>query len=178
LRRATASLEGGTAAASGTEVTAMLGSTVRFERIVVGVDASAASRRALSWAAGLARGTGAEIVAVHVIHPPWHSESVPLAPVGEDIVLAYKRWRTDMERVVREEWCAALDGVGVEYSTHVLEGGPAALLGVANREDADAIVVGRSGRSGFTELLLGSFSHHIVHHSSIPVIVVPAKEDG
>jgi nucleotide-binding universal stress UspA family protein len=66
----------------------------------------------------------------------------------------------------------------VAYRSLSVEGGPAALLGVANREQAELVVVGRSGRSGLSELLLGSFSHHIVHHSSVPVVVIPAESEG
>jgi nucleotide-binding universal stress UspA family protein len=46
---------------------------------------------------------------------------------------------------------------------------------VAERENADLIVVGRRGRSGVAELLLGSTSHELVLHSKQPVLVVSAK---
>jgi nucleotide-binding universal stress UspA family protein len=39
------------------------------------------------------------------------------------------------------------------------EGGADALIQPAGSEDADLIVVGRRGLGGFTELVLGSFSH-------------------
>ena len=65
----------------------------------------------------------------------------------------------------------------VNYRASTADGGPRGLLGLANREHADAIVVGRRWRSGLAELVLGSFSHHLVHHSSRPVIVVPQDDD-
>jgi nucleotide-binding universal stress UspA family protein len=57
-----------------------------------------------------------------------------------------------------------------------IEGGPKALIDLADADDADAIVVGRRGRGGFAELVLGSFSHHLVHHSRRPVVFVPPVE--
>jgi nucleotide-binding universal stress UspA family protein len=49
------------------------------------------------------------------------------------------------------------------------------IAAVAQREKADVIVVGRRGRGGVAELLLGSTSHELVLHSRLPVLVVSAK---
>jgi nucleotide-binding universal stress UspA family protein len=43
---------------------------------------------------------------------------------------------------------------------------------VADRENADIVVVGRRGRGGVKELLLGSVSHALVLHSKRPVLVI------
>jgi hypothetical protein len=56
-----------------------------------------------------------------------------------------------MARLLEEQWCAAPRSAGVPYRSFSFEGGPAALLGVANREQAELVVVGRSGRSGLSE---------------------------
>jgi nucleotide-binding universal stress UspA family protein len=149
--------------------------TDRVRRIVVGADGSTASLRAISWAARRAAEIGGEVVAVHAIQPFWMIDGIANS---EDMAAAYKGWQDDMARVLEEQWCAALRSAGVPYRSLSVEGGPAALLGVANREQAELVVVGRSGRSGLSELLLGSFSHHVVHHSSVPVVVIPAESEG
>jgi nucleotide-binding universal stress UspA family protein len=46
---------------------------------------------------------------------------------------------------------------------------------VADRENADMVVVGRRGRGGVAELLLGSTSHELVLNSKHPVLVISAK---
>jgi nucleotide-binding universal stress UspA family protein len=58
-----------------------------------------------------------------------------------------------------------------------MEDGRAAsvIADVADRENADMVVVGRRGRGGVAELLLGSTSHELVLHSRRPVLVVSAK---
>ncbi|MGZ4114315.1 MAG: universal stress protein [Actinomycetota bacterium] len=149
--------------------------TDRVRRIVVGVDGSAASLRAISWAARRAAEIDGEVIAVHAIQPFWMIDGIANS---EDMALAYKNWQEDMERVLEEQWCVPLRTTGVAYRSFSVAGGPAALLGVANREQAELVVVGRSGHSGLSELLLGSFSHHVVHHSSVPIVVIPAESEG
>jgi nucleotide-binding universal stress UspA family protein len=43
----------------------------------------------------------------------------------------------------------------------------------AEDEDVDAIILGREGHTTMGELLLGSVSHYVVHHTEIPVTLVP-----
>ncbi len=152
------------------------GSSDCFRRIVVGVDGSEASHRALVWAARFAQATKAEILAVHAVDTPAFLRGGPEA-MPEGVAAAWDEWRSDTERVLEKDWCTPLREAGVPFRGRTVEGGPRALLGTANREHADAIIVGRRGRGGLVELVLGSFSHHLVHHSSLPVIVVPYDGD-
>lgn len=159
-------------------MTADRAGAVAFRRIVAGVDGSASSRRALVWAARFALATNAEIVAVHALETPAFVGGEPKmgrSPISDDVHAAWKEWRADTERVLDEDWCMPLRQARVPYRAVTVDGGPRGLLGLANHEHADAIVVGRRGRSGLAELVLGSFSHHLVHHSSRPVIVVPQE---
>ena len=143
-----------------------------MRRIVVGVDGSDDSARALAWAVGLARDTGAVIEAVQAweLTYAWIDSYVP-----------------DLERWAKEAAAAAgrsLDAVvnrtshgGVVIERSIVEG-PAAkvLLDAAAR--ADVVVVGSRGRGGFRELLIGSVSQQVVHHSPVPVVVVPHRGSG
>lgn len=56
----------------------------------------------------------------------------------------------------------------------MVEDGRAAsvLIKVADALDADVVVVGRRGRGGVAELLLGSVSHELVLHCKRPVLVI------
>jgi nucleotide-binding universal stress UspA family protein len=79
--------------------------------------------------------------------------------------------RTDFEN----KWCKPLKVSGIRYRT-VMEDGRAAsvIAAVADREKADVVIVGRRGRGGVAELLLGSASHELVLHSKRPVLVISA----
>lgn len=160
-------------------MTSDLGGLEVLRRIVVGVDGSASSHRALVWAARLALATNAEIIAVHAVDTPAFISGDPEVGrlMSDDVRIAWKEWQADLERLLEEDWCVPLRQARVPFRAKTVAGGPRALLGLANHEHADVIVVGRRGRGGLAELVLGSFSHHLVHHSSLPVIVVPQAGD-
>ena len=129
-----------------------------IERILVGVDGSEDSRRALEWAAELAAPLGAEVVAVHALGLLEHLEA------GADLVSVFE-----------ERWCAPLAEHPEVRARRVVEDGPPAmvLLRLADQEEADLVVVGSRGVGGFDELLLGSTSTQVTHHARVPVTVIP-----
>jgi nucleotide-binding universal stress UspA family protein len=136
-----------------------------MSRIVVGVDGSAASVRALGWALGQARATGGVVEAVIAWDIPTSYGAGPTVADGEDLAGA-----------AQQALAAAVDGVssaypGVAVQRRVLRGHPAAVL-VDQTKDADLLVVGSHGRGGFAGVLLGSVSQQCVHHATCPVVVV------
>lgn len=138
-----------------------------LRRIVVGIDGSENSRRALEWAILLTEGFDAELLAVHALGLLTH--------VGDGPPIPSHNHRQEVQEVFERDWCAALAGSGVARRTLCLEGPPVpALLGVSESEQADLLVVGSRGVGGFAELRLGSTSHQLVEQSRRPVLVVPS----
>jgi nucleotide-binding universal stress UspA family protein len=144
-----------------------------IERIVVGVDGSEQSCTALDWAIRMARCAGSEVIAVYATRA--HSRRrVGVAPPAE----------FDTDRVLRaafeKEWCKRLAAAGIPHRTLVREGQPASVLaGVAEQVGADLIVVGRRGRVGVAEFVLGSVSHELTQHAARPVLLVsPTRKPG
>ncbi len=138
-----------------------------IERILVGVDGSDDSRRALEHAARLAQRLDSEVLAVHALglldrlHP------------GDDLVPSSSH-REEITKLFKTEWCAPLDVHHVRSRRIVEDGPPAmALLRLADAEDVDMIIVGSRGVGGFPELLLGSTSMQLVQHATVPVTVIP-----
>ena len=140
---------------------------MKLERIVVGVDGSDNSLAAVRWAANLAAGMGAEVVAVHALGL--------LDKVGPGGAVPAQPHREDIRRHFEEEWCAPLDAPGIASRRMVRDGNPVSvLLAVADEEDADLIVVGSRGLGGYPELLLGSTSTQVAQRARCPVAVFPS----
>ena len=60
--------------------------------------------------------------------------------------------------------------------TFVEEGIPyEVILNVAKEWDADIIVLGTHGRTGFSHLIMGSVAEKVIRHSEIPVFIIPTK---
>jgi nucleotide-binding universal stress UspA family protein len=134
-------------------------------RVVVGLDGSVASQAALRWAAGLVRAEGGDLVAASV-------RIVPFAEIWPETV--EERRRGEAERL--EQWCAPLDDAGVSFRRALLEGDPRQqLLEIADRDHADLLVVGARGSGGNRHALhLGSTTHHLIHHTRVPLAAIPA----
>lgn len=142
---------------------------MKLRTILVGVDGSADSMRAVQWAAGLAEQTDAKVVAVHAVGL--------LESLGENDAVSPPQHHHDIEEAFEKIWCAPLDAV--RNSRHILFGSPVPLLlAVAEQVEADLIVVGSRGVGGFPQLLLGSTSMQLAHHSKRPVTVVPNERIG
>jgi nucleotide-binding universal stress UspA family protein len=143
----------------------------RSPRIVIGLDGSPGSTHALQWVIDMAKRLDAEIVAVHVDSLPTY---VP-GPMGIVPPAETPEQRANLEEAFSTEWCLPLPTSGVRFRAIIEEGTSigSALIDAGLREGADMIVVGSRGLNGVTELLLGSVSHYVAHHSAIPVVIVP-----
>ena len=140
-------------------------------RIVVGVDGSPSSAQALRWAAGQARHTGAEVHAVIAWLPPTVYAWGPALPSDLD-------WSEDCGTALEQTITKTLDGPDAEsVHRHVVRGHPAQAL-LDEAVGADLLVVGCRGHGGFTGMLLGSVSQHVIAHSPCPVLVVHDEGDG
>jgi nucleotide-binding universal stress UspA family protein len=139
-----------------------------FRLLMVGVDGSDGSRRALEWAAGMSQATGAHVLAVHVL--TYSREFI------HDVMPETMRtWRRELEDDLRTRWVKPLLAAGVDHRAVVVEGESpaAALLDLADRERADVLIVGAKGHGGFADRVLGGVSYRITHRARQPVVVVP-----
>ena len=140
----------------------------KWKTIVVGVDGSPGSRKALAWAAAEAADHGADLSVVnvweHTLLPPAGSVSVSEHYVPEPS----QRTTDELVRVIKEELG---DDPPVQIQAQVKEGRPAKVL-IDESAAADLLVVGQRGHGGFAGLVLGSVSRHVAAYAKCAVTVV------
>ncbi|NJC72337.1 universal stress protein [Planosporangium thailandense] len=138
------------------------------QRIVVGVDGSEPSRRALRWALQQAQATGASVEAIHVWDLPLYAGVAPVIDTVSESEALAKGAEQILSETVAE---VAGEHPAVPVRTRVLQGHPAVALLRAS-EGAGLLVVGSRGHGGFVGALLGSVSQYCVHHATCPVLVI------
>ena len=140
--------------------------------VLVGVDGSDSSRRAMAFACERARQLDLELLVVHVI--PWSPYSFN-TPTENEHRHAQKQFEIDaaQEQVVKPA-CALAEEAGVPVEGLVRHGDPVELLlDLAKGKDVSHIVVGRTGDSRMRRVVFGSTPGHLVQLAHVPVTVVP-----
>ncbi len=145
-----------------------------FHNILVAVDGSEHADRALTEAIDLARAANARITIITSAGEPRGGTMIAMAS-GAAAALGPALFK-DAERVLR----AAADRVPDDISvTTILTEKPIRpeILKRIDTGHHDIVIMGSRGRGTVRSAVLGSVSHHILHHSPVPVLIVHADED-
>lgn len=138
-------------------------------RIVVGVDGSTGSDRAVDWAAAAAHRSGARLELVGSWLFPGSAAFVPAVDVG-------------LPDLARQAVDAATARARAAAPDVLVEGGtsedPPAVALVQRSRQADILVVGSRGMGAFRGLLLGSVGLYAATHARCPVVVVKGAPGG
>jgi nucleotide-binding universal stress UspA family protein len=146
-------------------------------RLLIGLDGSVRSRRAVAFVSRLARPAGARVTVLAVVEPI-SSPSISRLPGSVRAVLAAELAALDRKRMTRarrEVSTAArrLTRAGWAVRKVVRRGIPlAALLKTASATHTDVTIIGARSATGLARLLLGSVAEGTVAHSSGSVLVV------
>jgi nucleotide-binding universal stress UspA family protein len=134
-------------------------------RVVVGVDGSEGSNRALEWAAAEAARRGA-ILEAHTSYGQGYA------------FITSQEVHQAMQHLLDEAANHIADlAAGVTFKGVVHEGSAAKFL-IEASEGADLLVVGSRGLGGFSGLLLGSVSQQCSLHAHCPIVIVRAPEES
>jgi len=139
-----------------------------FTNVLVPVDGSDNSYRALDAALLLSEKLGSSITVVNVMEqvPITHIESEKLL---SELLEAYKKENQEIlskcSNIATEK--------GLSIKTLLLQGNPASvILDYSKKEKFDLVIVGSRGMGKFKQLILGSVSSKIVHHSPCAILLI------
>lgn len=155
-----------------------------FHKIIVAIDRSEASTQVFDEALALAQADGANLMLLHVLSAEEEgSPDIYLMPSVE----SYPALRANSWEFYQKQWQAfenqglellrshtdAATAAGVRTEFTQVSGSPGrTICNFARTWSADLIVMGRRGRSGFSELILGSVSNYVLHHAPCSVLIV------
>jgi universal stress protein A len=147
-------------------------SPFKLKRILVPIDFSDCSKKALQYALPLAREHQAALTLLYVVPPAYGA--------GEYGGIDYAQLVGSMRESSEKELAKlAVEQVRGEVSTDTLVrvGSPSrAIVEVARSLPADLIVISTHGRTGLNHVLLGSVAEHVVQRAPCPVFVVRERE--
>ena len=138
-----------------------------IKKILVPIDGSKNSTRALEMAISIARPFGATITGAYSINIPQHSEFQGIDSVN-------KKWNKEIKKMMDDAKILSKQN-GIVFKEKLMRGDIGYnLIKLAHdkKEKFTLIVMGSRGRSAIKELFLGSVSNYIVHSSKIPVLIV------
>ena len=151
---------------------------MKLSRLLVPVDYSEQSRRALEYAGQLAQAFTATLDIVHCFDRPSY--------VSDDVYIERQGKRRPLIEVLREdadrEMAQFLAGSklpeGITVNSDLVGGDPAGAVCDRLRDhDYDVVVIGTSGKTGVRQLLLGSVAARLVRLSPVPVLTIPPVAD-
>jgi nucleotide-binding universal stress UspA family protein len=139
-----------------------------MQRILVPVDGSDTSRRAVSYVATMCRGLGSADIRLLNVQPApigWQTRHV-----AEETIKAHARQRGEETLA---EARRILEAAGVTYSLHVEYGEPAETIArICNELSCESITMGTRGLGLVGKLVIGSVATKVLHLVEVPVTLV------
>jgi nucleotide-binding universal stress UspA family protein len=144
--------------------------------VVVGVDGSPNSERALDWAMRQAAAVRAPltVIAVHEV-PKSYWGGIPVIGPADESLLA--NLRQAAEEMTQRSASRLGDDGPASVTVRAVSGFVVEELVDASR-DADLVVVGARGGTRFARVVMGSVSNEVIQHSACPVVIVPRESPG
>jgi nucleotide-binding universal stress UspA family protein len=145
-----------------------------IKRVLAAVDSSQNAQSALEAAVELAKGVKAELRVAHVVYIPtlfWSmgvpGSAIPTDKIEED---AEASARELLAKAVKFAKDSGVETVKDELVTDLVSPYQG-IVQLAERDDADVIVIGTRGNGGFKKLLLGSVANSVLHYAGCSVLV-------
>jgi nucleotide-binding universal stress UspA family protein len=139
-----------------------------FSKVLVPVDGSDNSFRALDAALLLSEKIGSQVTVIHVM------EDIPVLHIqSEKLLRKLIEDYTKESQLILTRCSEIAVKKGLSLNTKLLHGNASSsILDFCKKGKYDAIVMGSRGMGKFKELVLGSVSSKVLHHSSCAVMII------
>jgi nucleotide-binding universal stress UspA family protein len=153
-----------------------------YSQILVPLDGSEASERAVSHGQSLAQSFSATVHLLNVITRPeelgvtYAGDNLELLEHARDLAEEVQKARLAQSEQYLAQVASPLRDAGLSVETAVLEGGaPENIAQYAREKNIDLIVMSTRGRGGVGRLLLGSVTDRVIRSIRLPVLAVPPE---
>lgn len=149
----------------------------RFQRILLAVDDTPCSEKAILYAKDIVRDNFASVALVTVV-PPTSPASYGADPLlGQQPIIVPEI--TEIQQEAAKNYLEKLAnefGTAKEIFTFNKSGNIRnEILTIAQEWSADLIIIGSTGKTGFEHFISGSVSESVIRKSHCPVLVIPSK---
>jgi len=142
-------------------------------KLLVAIDFSEVTEKIMAKVKELALKVNAKVWLIHVVQPEPDFIGYKVGPETEREFIA-KKFR--QKHILLQEKAEELKNEGINI-TPLLVQGPTieTILSQAEKIEADIIVVGSHGHGAMFRILVGSISEGLLHNSTKPLLIIPAK---
>ncbi len=150
-----------------------------FEKILVPIDGSEHSRRAVETAVQIARKFDSKLLLLTVYHVSVSPVVNPELPMGPGVVIDKSSSDTALEAACRSgeriltQAAMVARSEKTEVETELVEGSPVEeIVKISKERTFNLIVMGARGLSTIRKLLIGSVSEGVIKNAPCPVLIV------
>ena len=150
-----------------------------MKKVLIAIDYDPSATKVAEAGYAMAMAMGASMILLHVIAEPSYYSAMEFSPIMGFTGFADPHIPEIVETALKKEALRFL-GQSKEHlgdgpmETMVAEGAFAeTILKVVNEQAADIIVMGTHSRRGLGKLLMGSVTEKVLHHSPVPLFIIP-----
>jgi nucleotide-binding universal stress UspA family protein len=151
-----------------------------MKRILIALDYNPTAQKVAEAGYDLAKAMNAQTILLHVTSDATYYSSLNYSPI-----MGFELFRNAVEPNTAEEIKRSAQDyldkskqhLGDEKIQTVVKDGVfgETIINTAAELKADIIVMGTHSRRGFEKILIGSVAENVLHHSSIPLLIIPTK---
>jgi nucleotide-binding universal stress UspA family protein len=157
--------------------------TIKMTKVLIALDFNPTAKKVAEEGFALATTMGAEIILLHVIVDPIFYSSMESAPMmgyaGNMLITPSQTTSVeDVKKAAQQFLDKSKHHLGDDtIQTLVKEGDFAeSILKAAKDSHVDVIVIGSHSRRWLDEVLMGSVTEKVLHHTTIPLFIIPTKK--